>query len=44
MSQIRARNLIGYKLQSKQLNKLEWIALIIILLYFAVMSWLFFMN
>jgi hypothetical protein len=42
MSQIRVRNLIGFKLQSKQLNKFELVALLIILLYFAVMSWLFF--
>ncbi|MEN9331071.1 MAG: hypothetical protein RLZZ94_161 [Bacteroidota bacterium] len=42
MSQIRVRDLIGFKLHSKQLNKFEIIALLIILIYFSVMAWLFF--
>lgn len=43
MSNIRVRDLIGFKLQSKRLSKLELVALGIILFYFSVMSWLFFM-
>ena len=42
MSQIRVRDLIGFKLHSKQLNKFEFVALGIIVLYFLVMAILFF--
>lgn len=43
MSQIRVRDLIGFKLHSKQLSKFERIALGVIIFYFLVMAGLFFL-
>jgi len=43
MSQIRVRDLIGFKLNSKQLSKFEKVAFSIIIIYFLVMAILFFL-
>ena len=42
MSQLRARDLVGFKLKSKHLSKFEIIAIAIVFIYFASMAYLFF--
>jgi hypothetical protein len=43
MSHLRARDLLGFKLNSKHLSRFEIVAFILVFMYFLIMSWLFFM-
>jgi hypothetical protein len=42
MGNLRARDLLSFKLRSKQLSKFEIAALAIVIMYFAIMAWIFF--
>jgi hypothetical protein len=42
MGHLRARDLLGFKLHSKQLSKFELISLLVVICYFIVMAWIFF--